>query len=74
MVKQQLASDEDRGNKVIPICFTLTSAENREVMQMFDQAIIAENSEVIHLAQSTIDVSAISNSVKGMYSLSLPKF
>lgn len=69
---QLLVPDENRNNNIIPIYFTLNSSENKEVVQMLDHAVIAENSGVIHIAQSTSEVAAISKSIKGMFSLSPP--
>ena len=73
MGKKQLVSEGNQENKVIPVCFTLNLSENSEVMQMLDQALIAENTKVINLAQATTEVSALSKSIKGMYSLSPTK-
>ena len=71
--KQQLVSKADEGSKTIPICFTLNVSENRELTSMLGRAVIAENTGVINLDQTETKVSAISASVKSMYSLSTTK-
>ena len=67
---KQLTPKDDEVTNAIPICFTLKAAENKDVGKMLDHAIIAENTEVINLAQSEIEVSTMLKSVKGMFSLS----
>ena len=50
--KQEMIPKEDRELKIIPICFTLIAIENEDTVKMLDKALIAENSEVIHLKQA----------------------
>ena len=73
MGKQSLIVNETRGLNVIPLCFTMNAVENEEIFVLLNRAIIAENTEVINLAQAEIEVSANVNSVKGMCSLSPTK-
>ena len=44
--------------------------KNEEIVKMLDQAIIAENSDVINIAKAEKEVAACSKNVKSMYFLS----
>ena len=66
MGKKEMVSKKDEDNKIIPICFTIDAAENFDIVNMLDRAIIAENSEIINIAKARKDAATFSEHVKGM--------
>ena len=66
MGKQKVVSKGDEGKKAIPINFTIEAVENKEIVKMLDQAIIAENTDVINIIKAEKEVVAFSKYVKGM--------
>ena len=71
--KQKVNPNVNNDLNIIPICFTVNAIENVDTVKMLDKAVIAENSEVIHLKQAEIEVLRINNSVRGIFSLSPTK-
>ena len=71
--KQKTFPDEDSNPKIIPTCFTVIAIENENNVKMLYIAVIAENSEVIHLKNAEATISALLNFVKGIFSLSPTK-
>ena len=64
---------EDDGIKTIPIYLTIEASENKEIVKMLNQAIIAENTDVINIKKAEKEVAAVSRYVKGMFLLSPTK-
>ena len=60
-------------NNIIPIKFTLTATENLDIVSHLKYSIIAENTDVLNLAQTTAEVHTCSKTVKGMFYLSPTK-
>ena len=52
MGKKQSLPKEDEVIKTIPISVTIHAAENEETVNMLNQAIIAENSEIINITKA----------------------
>ena len=52
MGKKQSPPNEEKATKIIPICVTVDPAENEETVNILNQAIIAENSEIINFTET----------------------
>ena len=72
MGKQKLSSNVNV-EKTIPVFFTIEAAENKEIVKWLDQAIIAENTDVINISVAEQKVAAFAKNIKGMYYLSPTK-
>ena len=73
MNKRKPQTKEEEEIKTIPISFTISVSAVKENVSMLERAIIAENTEVLNLSDVESEVSASSNSVSGMFSLSPTK-